>query len=83
MLISDDQFENVEFRTVGQLNLIRGFSAFQFVPGTDDSLILALKSEEDGGRISSYVTVFHVNGNLILDDERISDEFKFEGIEFI
>lgn len=63
----------------------RGFSAFQFIPGTSDRVIVALKSEEkDGVPVASYVTVFnHETGHVLLEETPLIGKFKYEGIAFI
>uniref|UniRef100_A0A0K0D4N1 Apyrase n=1 Tax=Angiostrongylus cantonensis TaxID=6313 RepID=A0A0K0D4N1_ANGCA len=62
----------------------RGFSAFEFIPGTKDRLIVALKSEEVYNQpTASYITVFNINGSVILDDQKLDQQYKFEGIYFI
>lgn len=67
---------------MGQLNLTHGFSSFKFVPNTDDQIIVALKSEEDGGRIATYIMAFTLDGRVLLPETNIGD-VKYEGIEFI
>lgn len=62
----------------------RGFSAFRFIPGTDDKLIIALKTAEnpETKKMKTYVTVFSVDGDIYLDDQHV-DEDKYEGIDFL
>jgi len=71
---------------VGDLNednASHGFSSFKFVPGTSDSVIVALRSEELQGKVASYVMVFKsADGTIILPETKIGDH-KFEGIEFV
>ena len=43
---------------------------------------MALKSEEDAGKIASYITAFNLEGDVLLEEIKIGDR-KFEGIEFI
>ncbi|VDM57743.1 unnamed protein product [Angiostrongylus costaricensis] len=76
LIICDEPLSTCEVVRVGELNhLARGFSAFQFIPGTDDNLIMALKSEEkDGKAVTSYVTVFDINGNVILEDTSVNKQ---------
>ncbi|KAI6173293.1 Soluble calcium-activated nucleotidase 1 [Aphelenchoides besseyi] len=51
LLIADENFDHIEVHHVGEKgDGARGFSAFQFVPQTNDNVILALKSEEKDGR---------------------------------
>ena len=52
------------------------------MPGTDDSLIVALKSEEDKGKIVSYIMAFDMKGDFLMPETKIG-EVKFEGVEFI
>uniref|UniRef100_A0A7E4UM52 Soluble calcium-activated nucleotidase 1 n=1 Tax=Panagrellus redivivus TaxID=6233 RepID=A0A7E4UM52_PANRE len=86
LLIADEAFNNVEVHHVGDKgNGARGFSAFAFVPGSNDDLIIALKSEEkDGNPVASYVTLFRVSdGHVLLNEEPLHGEYKFEGVAFI
>ncbi|XP_013381847.1 soluble calcium-activated nucleotidase 1 [Lingula anatina] len=82
LLICDEDFKDIELRRVGKLNPTHGFSSFKFIPGTEDRLIVALKSEEVKGKIASYIMVFTIDGDILLDETLIGN-FKFEGVEFI
>ncbi|XP_077426993.1 soluble calcium-activated nucleotidase 1b [Vanacampus margaritifer] len=75
-------FSDVTMRRVGPLNPTHGFSSFKFVPDTDDQIVLALKSEEDAGRIASYIMAFTLDGQVLMPETKIGDE-KYEGLEFI
>ena len=81
-LISIKQNYTFQVFYVGEIVPTHGFSTFKFIPGTKDQLIVALKSEEVNGSVSSYVMVFNKNGNVLLSETKIGD-YKFEGIEFI
>ncbi|XP_002741956.1 soluble calcium-activated nucleotidase 1-like [Saccoglossus kowalevskii] len=84
LLIScSEDFSNCNVRRIGALILTHGFSSFKFIPGTKDAVIVALKTEEDKGKISSYIHVFNINGQIILKETKIADSMKYEGIEFI
>ncbi|KAK0403829.1 hypothetical protein QR680_017144 [Steinernema hermaphroditum] len=86
LLVADEDFSNVEVRHVGEKgDGARGFSAFQFVPGSKDDLIVALKSEEkDGVPQASYITVFSVSsGRILLNESQLDGKFKYEGIAFV
>ncbi|XP_070580085.1 soluble calcium-activated nucleotidase 1-like [Ptychodera flava] len=78
-----ETFTNCNVRRIGALNPTHGFSSFKFIPGTDDTIIAALKTEEDGGQVASYIYVFNINGQIILKEKKIADGMKYEGIEFI
>uniref|UniRef100_A0A7I4YBY5 Apyrase n=1 Tax=Haemonchus contortus TaxID=6289 RepID=A0A7I4YBY5_HAECO len=85
LIIGDSSLTSFKVVHVGELtNPARGFSAFQFIPGTEDKLIIALKSEEKHGKpVASYVTVFDIDGKIILPDTSLQDPHKFEGIAFV
>ncbi|KAK6752228.1 hypothetical protein RB195_003571 [Necator americanus] len=62
----------------------RGFSAFDFIPNTDDKLIVAIKSKEvTDSSPESYITVFNVDGQVLLPDQMLDENLKFEGIYFV
>ncbi|XP_040891682.1 soluble calcium-activated nucleotidase 1b isoform X1 [Toxotes jaculatrix] len=75
-------FSYITVRHVGPLNPTHGFSSFKFVPDTDDQIILALKSEEDAGRIATYIIAFTLDGRVLMPETKIGD-VKYEGLEFI
>ncbi|CAI4228795.1 unnamed protein product [Auanema sp. JU1783] len=87
MLISaDEYFKDISMIRVGPGTYegTKGFSAFQFVPGTQDEYIIALKSEEIGGRpAASHITVFDISGTVIMNDTTLPGSHKFEGLAFI
>lgn len=63
----------------------RGFSSFKFLPGSNDEVILALKSMEEAssGTQGSYVTLFNLKGEVLLEETVVPGAHKFEGIEFV
>ncbi|XP_068995834.1 soluble calcium-activated nucleotidase 1b isoform X1 [Embiotoca jacksoni] len=75
-------FSQITVGHVGPLNPTHGFSSFKFVPDTDDQIILALKSEEDAGRIATYMMAFTLDGRVLMPESKIGD-VKYEGLEFI
>ncbi|XP_071359844.1 soluble calcium-activated nucleotidase 1b isoform X1 [Trachinotus anak] len=75
-------FSYITVRHVGPLNPTHGFSSFKFVPDTDDQIIVALKSEEDAGRIATYIIAFTLDGRVLMPETKIGD-VKYEGLEFI
>ena len=82
MIITDQHFSNIRSVTVGQRIPTHGFSSCKFIPGTQDNLIIALKSEEIEGSVATYLMVFNMDGQVIYDEVKIGDR-KFEGIEFL
>ena len=47
--------ELLPLTTLKTLNQFRGFSSFKFIPGTEDQVILALKTEENKGKIATCI----------------------------
>ncbi|CAD5222223.1 unnamed protein product [Bursaphelenchus xylophilus] len=85
LIIASEDFKDITVKPIGEKGTgSRGFSSFQFVPGTNDELIVALKSEEkDGEPVGSYITVFNwKSGKVLLEDTKLRGAFKFEGIAF-
>ena len=83
MLTADETFSQVSSRTIGEVLPVRGYSSFKFVPNSGDKYILALKTEENDGQTRTFVTLFNVDGSILVNDLLISSKFKFEGIEFV
>jgi len=82
LLSSTQDFGDVTVGRVGEAVPTHGFSSFKFIPDTDDQIIVALKSEEDNGKIASYIMAFTLDGRFLLPETRIGS-VKYEGIEFI
>jgi hypothetical protein len=52
--------------------------------GSDEQVIIALKSEEvEGLPLSSYFTIFDINGTVFVDDTKIDGDYKLEGLDFV
>ncbi|KAL1236258.1 Soluble calcium-activated nucleotidase [Trichinella pseudospiralis] len=83
LLQASENFEHISATYLGEPSETRGFSAFQFIPNTLDKLIVAVKSEEIDGRVTSFLTIFDTDGVIILNDTEIPGHVKYEGIEFI
>lgn len=75
-------WNSLQVTHIGDLNPIRGFSSFKFLPGSQDSIIIALKTEEYQGRTATYIMAFTIKGTIIMPENKIMDK-KFEGLEFI
>jgi len=82
VITADESFKDIRVSTVGEKIPTHGFSSFKFVPGTKDSVIVALKSEEIEGKVATYLMVFNSEGVVIYPETKIGDR-KFEGIEFV
>ncbi|RHY23632.1 hypothetical protein DYB32_009112 [Aphanomyces invadans] len=85
MIIASEDFSHLDVRTVGTITPERGFSSFKFVPGTQDSVIVALKSMENEALSSqaAYVTVFTVDGVVLMPETSLPGSYKYEGVAFL
>ncbi|XP_076300155.1 soluble calcium-activated nucleotidase 1 [Lasioglossum baleicum] len=82
LLTVDENFVDVKVTEIGSIVPIRGFSSFKFLPGSQDLIIVALKTEEYLGQTATYIMAFTIKGVIIMPDTRVIDK-KFEGLEFI
>lgn len=82
LLSSSPDFGDIAVSHVGAVVPTHGFSSFKFIPNTDDQIIVALKSEEDSGRVATYIMAFTLDGRFLLPETKIGS-VKYEGIEFI
>ncbi|CAI9576521.1 unnamed protein product [Staurois parvus] len=82
LLRASADFADITLSHVGTHIPTHGFSSFKFIPGTDDQIIVALKSEENNGQVATYITVFILDGRVLLPETKIGN-VKYEGIEFI
>eukprot|EP00033_Pygsuia_biforma_P000520 GCRY01000610.1.p1 GENE.GCRY01000610.1~~GCRY01000610.1.p1 ORF type:complete len:352 (-),score=40.07 GCRY01000610.1:425-1480(-) len=81
LFFADEDFDRVFTTTVGELNPIRGYSSIKFLPDHPE-IITALKTVEYKGTVESFITVFTVNGEVLMEDELVAD-VKMEGLEFL
>jgi len=85
-LVVDEAFVNV--RAV-QLDLPRsperGFSSAKFVPGSNDNLVLAVRTVEleDTATLESFLSVFELSSGRVVLPERSIGFVKYEGVEFL
>lgn len=80
LLSTDQYFTKVQVTYIGDVIATHGFSSFKFVPGTDDTVIVALKSEENKGKTATYIMVFHIDGKILYPETKVAD-LKYEGID--
>ncbi|CAJ0603381.1 unnamed protein product [Cylicocyclus nassatus] len=84
LITADENFANIVVKKIdGEPHPKRGYSAFDFIPNSRDTVMVALKSEEVGNRTESYVSVLAINGRVFLEDQNLEGDHKFEGIYFI
>ena len=82
LMLCTEDFISCEIKRIGFIVPTRGFSSFKFLPGTNERIVVALKSEENNGEIATYISVFEMSGRVLLADVRVGNE-KYEGIEFV
>lgn len=81
-LTADDRFRDIRLQHIGDVIPSHGFSSFKFIPGSDDGVIVAIKSEELKGSTASYIMAFTINGKILMPETKIGD-IKYEGVEFV
>ena len=84
LISANPSFDSFEIKHVGLHGKVRdaqGFSSFKFIPGSDDTLIFALKTTETKNVANTIAMVFDICGNKISDSKTISE--KYEGVEFL
>lgn len=82
LISADENFKHIHLTDIFNTKNTRGFSSFKFIPSSNDSVIVALRTEEINGKTATYIMAFTVDGTIIMDDQYISD-VKYEGLEFI
>lgn len=84
LVIASEDFSSIEVREVGTVTPLRGFSSFKFLPRSDDSIIVAIKSVEVEAEQSqtSFVLVFDLKGNVLLGETELPGGKKYEGVAF-
>lgn len=84
LLRCSEDFSDIKVVKIGELkHKSRGFSTFKFIPGTDDTVIVAIKSEEIDDAQRSFLFAFNIDGTVLMDDKEFTTTMKVEGIEFI
>lgn len=83
LISADENFKNVESVKIGELNPTHGFSSFKFIPGTRDEVIVALKTMELNGKTSTFIMAFTISGKILMEEETVPTDYKYEGLEFI
>ena len=85
VILASEDFSEIEVRKITKKTPTRGFSDFKFLPGSKDNIIVALKSEENEEEKTqnSYITVFNLDGTMLMEETEIPGKMKFEGLEFM
>ena len=84
VVVSTNNFSS--FKTIsleGKLDTRSGFAAARFVPGTNETAIMALRSLEGDRVFATMIVVFHINSTILLPEQTVSQGVKFEGVEFM
>ena len=82
IITADETFTTFSTVRLGRDIPGRGFSSCKFIPGTEDRLMVGLRTEEVGPVVATYITVFDIQGRILLSDTKIGNR-KYEGLEFL
>jgi len=77
-----ENFSKVQVNRRGHLDPTHGFSSAKFFPYRPHEIV-ALKTVETESVVESYIMVFNIQSGVILMNETLIGEFKYEGVEFI
>jgi soluble calcium-activated nucleotidase 1 len=85
VVVASEDGSDVSTVTVGVAEPLKGFSSAKFVPGSNEQVLVALKTEEVAAdkHLASYITVLSMDGRVLMPDTPVPGRFKFEGLEFI
>jgi soluble calcium-activated nucleotidase 1 len=83
LIIASEDFTKIDVVEIGdKLTPERGYASFKFVPNTQDRVLMATKSVEVEDAQSAYVTLFQIDGTVLLHDVEIPGDSKYEGLAF-
>ena len=82
LLVScDGNFENIIVRNVLDFIPLRGCSDMDFVPNTGDTEIICCRTvEDDDAGVESYISIFNLKGDVLLNETLFEKDLKYEGI---
>nr|QHO60714.1 salivary apyrase [Sergentomyia schwetzi] len=83
IILADENFNNIKIVKIKDqpLHPAAGFSSSKFLPGSDDKIIVALRTVENDRETPTYVLIFDLEGNVLMKERKIESR-KFESIEF-
>ncbi|GBP46480.1 Soluble calcium-activated nucleotidase 1 [Eumeta japonica] len=82
LITADSNFNSIHAVQITGHQPKLGFSSFKFIPGTQDEVIVALKTTEFEGKTATFITSFRTDGTVLLTDTFV-EGLKYEGLEFI
>eukprot|EP00917_Polyrhabdina_sp_WS-2016_P002444 GHVP01005218.1.p1 GENE.GHVP01005218.1~~GHVP01005218.1.p1 ORF type:complete len:374 (+),score=69.56 GHVP01005218.1:2202-3323(+) len=84
ILICSEDFNQIRVLEVGSIDGRKGFSSAKFLPGSNETIVVAIKSEENSttNTQNSYISVFDLNGKVYCEHIPLPHPMKFEGLEF-
>eukprot|EP00514_Thraustochytrium_sp_LLF1b_P007368 CAMPEP_0184528694 /NCGR_PEP_ID=MMETSP0198_2-20121128/11932_1 /TAXON_ID=1112570 /ORGANISM="Thraustochytrium sp., Strain LLF1b" /LENGTH=360 /DNA_ID=CAMNT_0026920565 /DNA_START=328 /DNA_END=1410 /DNA_ORIENTATION=- len=90
LMVFNEDFSKLEKKLeIGEHIKTHGWSSLKFLPWTNNQVIIALRTVEVEDKATgdssqeTYLTIFNVNGEIHLKEQRIPGDVKFEGIEFL
>jgi len=78
---ADTKIVKIEVEMDPNGNNPKGYAEIKFVPGQPRDIV-ALRTLEHKGVTKTWISVFNVDGKVLMSDQFI-DNFKFEGLEFV
>eukprot|EP01104_Vermistella_antarctica_P006301 TRINITY_DN17013_c0_g1_i1.p1 TRINITY_DN17013_c0_g1~~TRINITY_DN17013_c0_g1_i1.p1 ORF type:complete len:369 (+),score=63.74 TRINITY_DN17013_c0_g1_i1:57-1163(+) len=81
LLVATEDFSSVSVYRAGKKDVLYGVTSVKLVP--EGRELMAIRAKECDGVIETWVGVFDRRGNVLMDWELVSEEWKFEGLEFL
>ncbi|XP_059612593.1 apyrase-like [Phlebotomus argentipes] len=84
IILANEDFSKIESHELSDPPLVnhRGFSSFQFLPNTDEKIIIALTTIETVQEVATYIIALDIEGKVLFPETKILSE-KFEGLSFL
>ena len=80
LLSCDENFQNILVRNVLSHIPKHGCSDMAFVPDSGDTEIICCRTIEHGDQVESFVAIFDILGRVLLEETRVHDNYKYEGV---
>ena len=85
VIVGDESMTSFTSFTAGKVVPTHGFSSAAWVPGSQQGIVLALKSEERAAdeHQTTFIMAFDMQGNVLMEESEIPGNVKFEGLAFM
>lgn len=84
IILANEDFTEIESHPLSDPPLVdhRGFSSFQFVPNSNEKIIIGLTTIETDEEIATFIIGLDIQGKVLFPESKILND-KFEGLSFL